>query len=305
MSTGRPLGLHLRRSSGHKRDWQYRLQRSSWRGAIYLAALTITVLSLLPLIWTLSTSLKQGRQVLSIPPKLIPDPIFFQNYVSVWQGFGGTLPFQRWLFNSIGLTTANIFGEILFGAIAGYGFARFRFRGRNAMFIAMLGSAIVPGFVRWLPQYMMFARWGWTNTYLPLILPNWFGGVFLTFLFRQYIITIPRSLDESALVDGASYLQIFLWIILPLSKPILATAAVLVYISNWNDFFGPFIYLHTVEKYTLAVGMQYMRGSAYSGATKEPLIAAYALIMAAPVILVFFLFQRYFIQGIQLSASKE
>ena len=287
------------------RQWGYVINRLVRRTLVYVIAFLIAVISILPFLWTLSTSLKTGSSVLSIPPKLIPDPIFVQNYINVFKGFGGTLPFGTWLKNSILLTTVNVFGEILFAAIAGFGFSRFRFRLRKVMFIVMLSSVVVPGMVRMLPVYMMFARMGWTNSYLPLTLPNWFGGMFLTFLFYQYFCTIPRSLDESAMLDGANSLDIFFRIMLPLSRPILATAAVMVFMFNWNNFLGPFIYLHDIKKFTLAVGLQYFKGSAYGGISKEPLLAAYAMLMATPVVTIFFIFQRYFVQGIQLSASKE
>jgi multiple sugar transport system permease protein len=151
---------------------------------------------------------------------------------------------------------------------------------------------------------MMFSRWGWTNTYLPLLIPNWLGGTFLTFLFMQYFATIPMDLDESAKIDGASYVGIFFRIIMPLSRPIISTAALLVFLSSWNNFMGPFIYLHEVKKYTLAVGLRFLETSQYQGVQKEPLLAAYSVLMAAPLVLLFFLFQRHFVQGIQLSVSK-
>jgi multiple sugar transport system permease protein len=289
----------------NRRISRYIFLKSSWRGAIYLIAIAIMAVSVLPLLWTLSTSFKQGFQVMELPPKLIPDSLFVQNYRSVFEGFGGLLPVSNWLRNSIFLSVVNIFGEVLFASIAGYGFARFRFRGRNLMFIAMLGSAVVPQMVRLLPQYMLFSKVGMTNTYAPLILPNWFGGVFLTFLFRQHFVTIPRDLDDAARVDGASNIAIFTKIMLPLSKPVLATAAILVFFHNWNDFLGPFIYLHTQENYTLAVGLRFIQASGYTGSNKEPLLAAYAMLMALPLITVFFVFQRYFVRDLQLSASKE
>jgi len=287
------------------REWWYVFHRRIPRSLVYCIALLIALISLLPFLWTLSTSLKTGNAVMSIPPKLIPNPIYYQNYINVFKGFGGTLPFGTWLKNSIFLTCVNVIGEILFASIAGFGFSRFRFRLRRLMFVLMMSVVVVPGFVRLLPVYMMFSRWGWTNSYLPLTIPNWFGGFWLTFLFYQYFSTIPRSLDESAMLDGANTLDIFFRIILPLSRPILATAAVLVFWFNWNNFFGPFIYLHDIKKFTLAVGLQYFRGSAYTGITKEPLLAAYAMLMATPLVIIFFIFQRYFVQGIQLSASKE
>lgn len=288
-----------------KREWRYVLARWSARITLYSLVFFIAVISIGPFLWTISTSLKEGREVMVIPPKLIPDRAVIENYTVVFQGFGGKLPVSRWLRNSVFITSANIFGEILFSAIAGFGFARFRFRLKKVMFIAMLSSAVVPGMVRMLPQYLMFARWGWTNTYLPLTIPNWLGGMYLTFLFHQYFCTIPRTLDEAARVDGANSVDIFFKIILPLSKPLLATAAVMVFMFNWNNFMGPFIYLHSIEKYTLAVGLRYFQTSAYMGLSREPMLAAYSLIMATPVALAFFVFQRYFVQGIQLSAAKE
>lgn len=294
-----------RKQANIRRDWLYFLRRYSWRATIYLVAIAIAILSALPFLWTVSTSFKSGAQVLALPPQLIPDPIFWQNYTSVFDGFGDMLPVMQWLINSLVLAGANIFGEVLFAAISGFGFARFRFRGRNLMFIVMLGSAVVPLMVKLLPQYQLFSLIGWTNTYFPLIIPNWFGGVFLTFLFRQYFVTIPTDLDASARIDGASNWQIFFYIILPLSKPMLATGAILVYFFNWNNFLTPFIYLHDVEKYPLAVGMQFIRDAGYQGVNKEPLLAAFAMLMAIPLIIVFFLFQRYFVQDLQISASKE
>jgi multiple sugar transport system permease protein len=288
-----------------EREWRYILPRWIGRGTVYLVAILIALVSIAPFLWTISTSLKAGRQVRVIPPKLIPAPPVFENYRLVFNGMGGNLPVARWLRNSVFLTSVNIVGQILFAAIAGFGFSRFRFRLRKVMFAAMLSSAIVPGMVRMLPQYLMFARWGWTNTYLPLTIPTWLGNLYLPFLFHQYFATIPRSLDESARVDGASNLVIFLRIMLPLSKPLLATAMVMVFVSSWNDFLGPFIYLQNMEKFTLAVGLRYFQNYSYSGLSREPMLSAYAIIMAAPVIAVFFLFQRYFVQGIQLSVAKE
>ena len=286
--------------------WRYIVLKKCGRILIYLLVLIVGVISLMPFIWTISTSLKGSEGIMAIPPKLIPETIVWQNFQSVFSGFEGALPFVRWLINSVFLVVINVIGETFFAAIAGYGFARFRFRMRNFLFVCMLSSAVIPGFVMLLPQYLMFSKWHWTNTYLPLILPQWFGGMFLVFLFRQYFVTVPKSLDEAAEIDGASHWMIFTKIILPLSKPIISTAAVLVYMSNWNNFWGPFIFLNDMEKYTLAVGMKFMQGAINSFLLpKEPLLAAYSLVMSVPVIVIFFLFQRNFVKGIQLSASKE
>jgi multiple sugar transport system permease protein len=287
-----------------KQLWRVRVSQLLNRVLFYVVAISIAVISIFPLIWTVSTSLKTGFNVMVVPPRFVPNPISFQNYVSVLTGMGGRLPFILWFRNSVFYAIFSIFGEILFAAIAGYGFARFRFRLRQTMIVIMLSSAVVPGMVRMLPQYIMFSKWGWTNSYLPLLIPNWFGGTFLTFLFMQYFATIPRELDESAMIDGASHIDIFFRIIMPLSKPILSTAALLVFQSSWNKFMGPFIYLHDAAKYTLAVGLRFLQNNQYEGVQKEPLLAAYAVLMTIPLLVVFFLFQKHFVQGIQLSASK-
>ncbi len=164
---------------------------------------------------------------------------------------------------------------------------------------------MLPWVVRIVPTYLLFFRLGWINTYLPMILPHWFGGAFLTFFMRQYFVTIPKDLDDAAEIDGAGSVQIFFKIMLPLAKPAIATAAILVFNHNWNMFFEPLIYLHDINKFVLAVGLRWYQIQGFTGGAKEPLLSAFALIMSAPTILLFFTAQRYFVQGIRLSASKE
>jgi multiple sugar transport system permease protein len=210
----------------------------------------------------------------------------------------------NWFKNSVLLTGVNIVGQIFFAATAAYGFARFRFRLRKLMFVLLMTSMVVPSIVKLLPQYMMFNSWGWTNSYLPLTIPTWFGGAFMTFLFYQFFLTIPRSLEESAMLDGANTLDIFFRIILPLSKPILATAVWITFFLNWNNFFEPYIYLHTPDKFTMAIVMGHMRPSA-AGPNLSPFLAAYSMVYALPAVILFFFLQKYFVQGIQLSIAKE
>jgi multiple sugar transport system permease protein len=289
-----------------RRTLRRRVSRFAERTLLYVVAAAFAISAAVPFLWTLSTSLKSGSdQILAMPPQLIPRPAHWANYVSLWQGYAGVFPFQRWLWNSIQLTGLNLIGEIAFGAAAGYGFARFRFRGRSFLFTVMLSGMLLPWAVRIVPTYMMFARLRWTNTFLPLILPNWFGGAYLTFLFRQYFVSIPRELDDAAKIDGAGSFGVLRHVILPLAKPILATAAIFVFMHNWNNFIGPLIFLRSVDKLTLAVGMRWFQLQGYTGAAKEAPMAAYAVLMALPVIVLFFSAQRYFVQGVQLSVSKE
>lgn len=288
-----------------RRTWAWYAGHYFERAMIYGIAVMFAFFAALPMLWTISTSLKSGAdQVLAMPPQWIPNPIHWENYISIWKGWAGVMPFQRWLRNTVELTTWNIFGEIFFSACAGYGFARFRFRGRQLLFTVMLSGMLLPWAVRVVPTYVIFARLKWTDTYLPLILPEWFGGAYLTFLFRQYFVTIPKELDESAKLDGAGAWQILWHIILPLSRPILATAGILVFMSNWNNWLGPMIYLRSLHKLTLAVGIRWFQLQGYSGVNKEPAMAAFALMMALPVIVVFFLAQRHFVRGIRVSVSK-
>jgi len=290
-----------------RRDWRVRLPRLIARGVIYLVATAIAVSALLPFLWTISTSLKDGTQVLAIPPQWIPKPAHPENYLDVirTEFKPGQRLFIRWFRNTILYALVSMTGELLGCSAAGYGFARFRFKGRDTLFMIMLASTLLPWVVRIVPLYLLFFRLHWIDTYWPLILPQWFGGVYFTFLFRQYFVTIPKELDDAAKMDGASSLRIFLWIILPLSKPVVATAAILSFNGNWNRFLEPLIFLNSAEKFVLGVGLRWFQLQGVVGGTKEPLMSAYALIMAAPIIILFFAGQRYFVQGIQLSASKE
>jgi multiple sugar transport system permease protein len=292
--------IHKRR-----RTWRYYAGHITERSLTYLLAGALAFFAAVPFLWTISTSFKSGSaQVLAMPPQWIPNPLHPENYVSIWQGWSGVMPFQRWLRNTMELTAWNLFGEIFFGACAGYGFARFRFRGRQLLFTLMLSGMLLPWASRVVPTYVLFARLRWTDTYLPLILPNWFGGAYLVFLFRQYFVSIPKELDEAAKLDGAGSFAILWKVILPLAKPIIATAAILVFMGNWNSWLGPLIYLRSVNKLTLAVGMRWFAIQGYSGVNKEPAIAAFGIMMSLPIIVLFFIAQRHFVRGIRLSVSK-
>jgi multiple sugar transport system permease protein len=277
------------------------------RAIVYLIAIVIGLTAALPFVWTISTSLKDGREVLAIPPRWIPKELHWENYSTVVniEFMPGQKLFRRWLANSGLLVLLNEFGEIIAACAVGYGFARFNFRGKNVLFTLMLSGMLLPWVVRIVPMYLLFYRLHWIDTYLPLILPNWFGGAYLSFFMRQFFVTIPKDLDDAAEIDGASSIQIFFRIMLPLAKPAIATAAILVFNHNWNNFFEPLIYLNSIEKFVLAVGLRWYQIQGFIGGPKQPLVSAFALIMAAPTILLFFSAQRYFVQSIQLSASKE
>jgi multiple sugar transport system permease protein len=249
----------------------------------------------LPLIWLISTSLKTGAQTFVMPPKWIPAPVVWQNYPEAFQ----TVPFHKYFWNTIQIVVWATLGTLLTASMAGFALARLRFPGRGILFGFVLSTIMLPGIVTLIPTFIVFRMLGWINTFLPLTVPFWLGGgAFNIFLFRQFFMTIPYELDEAARIDGAGNFRIYWNIILPLSKPVLATIAVFSFIHHWNDFFLPLIYLQNANKWTMAIGLQGFK-DLYS--TSWNLMMAASTAMILPLLLLFFLAQRYFISGIQMS----
>jgi ABC-type glycerol-3-phosphate transport system permease component len=197
-----------------------------------------------------------------------------------------------------------MFGQVFSAALVAFGFARIKFPGKTPLFIILISTMMIPFQVTMIPTFLLFASLGWINTYLPLIVPAFFGGgAFFIFLLRQFFMTIPRDLDEAAIIDGCGSFGIFWRIMLPLSKPALTTVAVFSFIAHWNDFLGPLIYLNSPKMYTLAVGLSFFQ-SRFTGGTNFSLLMAASLIVLLPVLLVFFFSQRFFIEGITLTGIK-
>lgn len=265
---------------------------------LYLILIALSILYLLPLYWMISTSLKQTGSEMVIPPQWVPNPIVWQNYVDVFV----QVPLTLYIRNSVFITlTATLFG-VLTASLAGYGFARVQFPGRNFLFTLCIASLMLPETVTLIPEFILFRRIGWVNTFLPLIVPwSLAGSAFAVFLFRQYCLTIPLELDEAARVDGAGTLRIWWMIIVPLSKAVLATMAILSFIHHWNEFLRPLIYLGRPELRTLALGLRAFRGE-YQLAWNY--MMAVALIMLLPILLLFFFAQRQFVQGIVMTGIK-
>jgi ABC-type glycerol-3-phosphate transport system permease component len=265
---------------------------------LYLILITLSIFYLLPLYWMISTSLKQTGSEMVIPPQWVPNPIVWQNYVDVFV----QVPLTLYIRNSLIITlTATLFG-VLTASLAGYGFARTQFPGRNFLFTLCIASLMLPETVTLIPEFILFRRIGWVNSFLPLIVPwSLAGSAFAVFLFRQYCLTIPVELDEAARVDGAGTLRIWWMIIVPLSKAVLATMAILSFIHHWNEFLRPLIYLGRPELRTLALGLRAFRGE-YQLAWNY--MMAVALIMLVPILVLFFLAQRQFVQGIVMTGIK-
>jgi ABC-type glycerol-3-phosphate transport system permease component len=246
----------------------------------------------------LSTSFKPLNEIFIFPPEWIPKVLHFENYTEAL----ALAPFDLYLRNSLFVTIGNVIGNLISCTLAAYGFARLRARGKNVLFLLMLATLMLPTWVTLIPQYVLFSSIGWSNSFAPIMVPPWFGWPFFIFLLRQFFMTIPRELEEAARLDGASTLGIFWHIILPLSRPALATVAVLGFIGNWNNFFSPLIYLRDPNLYTLPIAIQRFRGQ-YGNLNLHYMMAVSVLVVI-PVILIFFVAQRYLIRGIVMTGLK-
>jgi multiple sugar transport system permease protein len=256
----------------------------------------------IPLLWTLSSSLQTWQELRSYIPHFLPETFQWNNYTQVFT----LVPFARWMLNSLTIVMINIPGTILTATMTAYAFARFNFTGKNVWFVLLLSTMMIPAIVTFIPQYLLFFNLKFIDTYIPLTLGSWLGGsAFMVFLLRQFIMTIPRDLDEAAIVDGANPLRILWSVIMPLMKPALVTVAILQFLADWNDFFGPFIYINTMLKYTAAVGLRTFQSMPLEVTDpRDHLLMAGAAIMTLPVLALFAVAQRYFVSGVVMSGLK-
>lgn len=279
-------------------------RRRPWQGVRMLLSYAIlgagAFIFLLPFFWMLSTSLKEQPEVYTLPPTFFPKTFRWQNFPEGWTHENTMFPL--WTGNTLLITFGAMVGVLLTSSLCAYGFARLNFKGRDFWFMLVLASIMLPGPVTLIPLYVGYNRIGWLNTFKPLIIPSWFGGgAFNIFLLRQFFKGIPLELEEAAIVDGAGRFRIWWQIFLPLSKPALATIAVFTFQSHWNDFYGPLIFLSSLDKYTLALGINSFKGL-YN--TQVPLMMAMSFLMVIPMIIVFFFAQKLMIRGVVLSGIK-
>jgi ABC-type glycerol-3-phosphate transport system permease component len=246
--------------------------------------------------------LKPIDELYTFPPTFVPQNPRWINYKEVFT----LAPFGRFLINTTIVTLLAVVGQTLSAAAVAFGFSRFRFPGRNFLFGLVLATMMLPWHVTIVPTFLLFRELGWLNTLLPLIVPSFFGGgAFYIFLLRQFFLTIPRDLDEAAYMDGASSWRVFWSVLMPLSKTALATAAIFSFIEHWNEFIGPLIFLNSERWYTVSIGLRYFIAEPFSGdEPREALLMAASLIVALPPLLIFFLAQKYFVQGIATTGSK-
>jgi len=276
-----------------------RLRRVLVMGLIVPGAL----LFLAPFFWMISTSLKEPKLVYLFPPQIIPDPVRLANYPDALT----RLPFHLYFLNTALITATASLGTLVTSSLVAFGFARLRFPGRDALFLLLLSTIMLPGQVTLVPTFIIFRYLGWVDSFYPLIVPYWFGGTaFSIFLLRQFMTTVPLELDDAAKMDGCSFLGVYWRIVMPLVRPALATVAIFQFLQHWNDFFLPVIYINSRGNWTLALALNALRRQRDGGSFNtdlEILMAATVVVMMAPLA-VFFLAQKYFIQGIVFTGVK-
>ena len=262
---------------------------------LYIALTVFGFTFLIPLLWVITTSLKIPSQVFVLPIQWIPTDPQWSNYAFIFIH----MPMARFVSNTLVVAVTATVGAVLSASFVAYSLARLRWPGRDIVFILVLATMMLPGVVTLVPTFIIFTKLGWVNTFLPLIVPFWFGGgAFYIFLMRQFMITLPYELEEAARIDGAGSLRILWQVILPLSRPVLATVTIFSFLDRYNDFIGPLIYLNSNNKFTLQLGLYWLAGRYGS---HWPYVMAASLVTILPVIVIFFFAQRQFIQGIQLS----
>jgi ABC-type glycerol-3-phosphate transport system permease component len=283
----------------HENVWQsQQLQNRVTHILSHIILLSGAVVMVLPFIWMISTSFKEPGQTFVYPPQFIPDPITFENYPNMWNA----LPFANFFFNSVKIASLNTIGQLITCSMAAFAFSVLIFRGRDLLFLLLIATLMIPYQVTLIPTFILFSKIGWVGTHLPLWVPAFWGGAFGTFLLRQFYLTIPIDLAESARIDGASIWQIYRHVYIPLSGPPMAALAIFTFMWTWNDLLNPLIYVNELDKLTLTIGLSFFQNQ-YGG--KWTLMMAGAVVSILPIIVIFFFAQKYFIQGIATTGVKR
>ncbi len=271
------------------------------KGLVYLLLITGGVVTVFPFLWTISASFKDTGEMFRYPPSLIPPVLRVSNYVTLFT-FSERVQFVRWYLNSIVLTVSSVLISLVFCSMGGFGFAKYDFRFRRPLFAILLGSMMVPFQVVLIPLFVMMIRINWVDTYRALILP-FSASAFGIFLMRQYMVTIPTELMDSARIDGASEFRIYYQIFLPLSRPMLGTLALLTFMGSWNSFTWPLIILRSPDKFTLPLGMANLLGTWVGERLWGPVMAG-AFLSVLPILVVFIIMQKQFIAGMTAGAIR-
>ncbi len=275
----------------------YRTQRRMTILMVHMTLIGLLMVFMGPFFWLLSTSFKTESAMFRLPPQWVPKPVTFEHYQEAFTDF----PALRYMGNTLIIVFFTTLGTLVSCSMAAYAFSRLKWPDRALIFSLVLATMMLPGQVTMIPVYILFTKLGWIDTFLPLIVPAFFGNAFFIFLLRQFFLTVPEELLEAARIDGASEWRVFWQIVLPLSKPALLTVMIFSVLRAWNDFMGPLIYLTSEEHRTLALGLAHLRGVQ---GTEWGLLMAASMLMVMPALLLFFVTQRFFIEGIALTGTK-
>jgi multiple sugar transport system permease protein len=274
------------------------LRRAAGAFLTYAVLVGLSIICLVPFFWMVSTSLKTKVAMWKFPPEWIPKDIQWVNYIDAFT----FVPFGRYAINTLTIEVLVLIGQLISCTLIAYGFSRFRFRGREILFLLMLSTMLIPEQVTMIPLFLLYSKLGWVNTYLPLTVPAYLGNPFYVFLMRQYFLTIPKDLDEAAKIDGAGALQILWKILVPILRPSLTIIFVFTFTGVYNDFMGPLIYLNSPEKFTIALGLANFT-SARAGAEWNLLMAASTTVLL-PLLIIYYFAQRQLIGGIASMGLK-
>jgi multiple sugar transport system permease protein len=263
--------------------------------------MSLSIVMIYPLLWMLASSFKRPDEIWTNVSSLIPQQFELTNYIEGWRGFGGTT-FTTYFRNSLSISVVSTVLSVFSSAFVAYGFARLQFVGRGVWFAIMLATMMLPIQVQIIPQYIMFSRLGWVNTYIPLILPHVFGTPFFIFMMVQFIRGLPIELDEAAEIDGCGKFAIFFRIILPLIVPALMTAGIFAFYWSWDDFLTPLIYLNDPKLYTISLALRSFADP--SSVTNWGGVFAMGILALIPVFVIFIVFQKYLVEGISTTGLK-
>lgn len=265
----------------------------------YLSLTAVAGLMVGPFLWMVSTSMMDQGSIFRHPPQWLPDTFSLDNYSEIME----VIPLWRMLLNSFTIATAATVGQIISCSLAAYAFARMAFRGKTILYMVLLSTMMIPAQVTMIPVFLIMKAFGLIDTLYALIVPAFFGGAFGTFLLRQFFSAIPRDLEDAARMDGCGRFRILWSIILPLSKPALASLALFTFMVYWNDLLGPVIYLSSVEKATLTIGLANLQSGVMT--TRYDLLMAGSVLSVLPILLLLILGQRWFVQGVAMTGLKE
>ncbi len=272
----------------------------------YVVLLVLAASFILPFYWMASSALKDDNQIYTVPPIWLPSPALWSNFWNAWNT--PSLNFNLYTYNTVvKYAIPAALGTVLSSALVAYSFSRIRWIGRDTVFGLVLATIMIPGWVTIVPLFIIFKHLGWLNTFLPLVVPRFFGNAFFIFLLRQFFLTIPTELSDAAKIDGANEFQIMSRVILPLTKPALTVVALFSFMDAWNDYFAPLIYVNIDSQWVLALGVEKMRAAVYEMGNQQlayPYLMAVSTLVTLPIFVAFFFAQRTFIEGISLTGIK-